>query len=62
MIDLTYRMYRDFGFEDIEVALSTRPDERVGEDALWDVSEDALAQALVDKKIPCKVQKGEGTF
>ena len=62
LIDLTYRMYRDFGFEDIEVALSTRPDERVGEDALWDVAEDALAQALVDKKIPYKVQKGEGAF
>ena len=62
LIDLTYRMYRDFGFEDIEVALSTRPDERVGEDALWDAAEDALAQALVDKKIPYKVQNGEGAF
>jgi threonyl-tRNA synthetase len=62
LIDLTYRMYRDFGFEDIEVALSTRPDERVGEDALWDVAEDALAQALIDKKIPYKVQEGEGAF
>jgi threonyl-tRNA synthetase len=62
LIDLTYRMYRDFGFEDIEVALSTRPNERVGEDALWDVAEDALAQALVDKKIPYKVQDGEGAF
>ena len=62
LIDLTYRMYRDFGFEDIEVALSTRPDDRVGEDALWDVAEDALAQALVDKKIPYTVQNGEGAF
>jgi threonyl-tRNA synthetase len=62
LIDLTYRMYRDFGFEDIEVALSTRPDERVGDDALWDVAEDALAQALIDKKISYKVQKGEGAF
>jgi len=62
LIDLTYRMYQDFGFEDIEVALSTRPNERVGEDALWDVAEDALAQALIDKKIPYKVQEGEGAF
>ena len=62
LIDLTYRMYRDFGFEDIEVALSTRPNERVGEDSLWDVAEDALAQALTDKKIPYKVQEGEGAF
>jgi threonyl-tRNA synthetase len=62
LIDLTYRMYRDFGFEDIEVALSTRPDERVGEDALWDIAEEALAQALIDKNIPYKVQEGEGAF
>jgi threonyl-tRNA synthetase len=62
LIDLTYRMYQDFGFEDIEVALSTRPEERVGEDTLWDIAEDALAQALVDKEIPYKVQKGEGAF
>jgi len=35
LIELTYRMYRDFGFDDIEVALSTRPEQRVGEDTLW---------------------------
>jgi threonyl-tRNA synthetase len=62
LIDLTYRMYRDFGFEDIEVALSTRPAERVGEDTLWDVAEDALAQALIGKKISYKVKNGEGAF
>jgi threonyl-tRNA synthetase len=62
LIDLTYRMYQDFGFEDIEVALSTRPAERVGEDALWDTAEAALEQALVDKKIPYKLQEGEGAF
>jgi threonyl-tRNA synthetase len=62
LIELTYRMYRDFGFEDIEVALSTRPKERVGEDALWDRAEDALARALEEKGIKYVVQPGEGAF
>jgi len=62
LIELTYRMYRDFGFEDIEVALSTRPKERVGEDALWDRAEDALARALEEKGIEYVVQPGEGAF
>lgn len=62
LIDLTYRMYRDFGFHDIEVALSTRPEQRVGEDALWDRAEAALAKALDDKGIAYTVQEGEGAF
>jgi len=62
LIELTYRMYRDFGFEDIEVALSTRPKQRVGEDALWDRAEDALARALDEKGIEYVVQPGEGAF
>ncbi len=62
LIELTYRMYRDFGFNDIEVALSTRPEQRVGEDALWDRAEDALARALEEKGIDYVVQPGEGAF
>ncbi len=62
LIELTYRMYKDFGFSDIEVALSTRPQERVGEYALWDRAERALADALEEKNIPYTVQPGEGAF
>ena len=62
LIDLTYRMYNDFGFEEIEVALSTRPENRVGDDLLWDRSEKALAAALEEKGIPFTVQEGEGAF
>ena len=62
LIELTYRMYKDFGFEDIEVALSTRPEQRVGEDALWDRAEEALARALDEKGIKYVVQPGEGAF
>ena len=62
LIELTYRMYKDFGFTDIEVALSTRPEQRVGEDALWDRAEKALADALEEKGIAYTVQPGEGAF
>ena len=62
LIELTYRMYKDFGFEDIEVALSTRPEQRVGEDALWERAEEALARALDEKGIKYVVQPGEGAF
>ena len=62
LIDLTYRMYNDFGFSDIEVALSTRPEQRVGDDRLWDAAEEALKKALDDKGIIYTVQKGEGAF
>ncbi len=62
LIELTYRMYRDFGFKEIEVALSTRPEQRVGEDVLWDRAEKALALALEEKGITYTVQPGEGAF
>jgi threonyl-tRNA synthetase len=62
LIDLTFEAYRTLGFDDIEVALSTRPEQRVGEDALWDSAESALAAALQEKSIPYMVQEGEGAF
>jgi threonyl-tRNA synthetase len=61
-IDLVFQVYRDFGFENIEVALSTRPDKRVGEDALWDKAEKALEVALNNKGLDWKLQPGEGAF
>ncbi len=61
-IDLVYEVYEDFGFTDIQVALSTRPDERVGDDAAWDKAEKALEVALDNKKLNWKLQPGEGAF
>ncbi|ABM61215.1 threonine--tRNA ligase [Halorhodospira halophila] len=61
-IDLVYRAYRDFGFEDVLIALSTRPDERVGDDALWDKAESALATALETHGLDYTLQPGEGAF
>lgn len=61
-IDLLFSVYRDFGFEDVEIKLSTRPESRVGEDALWDRAEQALAQVLEHKGLAYELQPGEGAF
>lgn len=61
-IDLVYKVYHDFGFDKIQVKLSTRPEERVGADEVWDKAEAALEQALNDKELPWELQPGEGAF
>lgn len=61
-IDEVAVVYRDFGFDEIITALSTRPDKRVGSDADWDRSEKALADALETKGLAYKLQPGEGAF
>ncbi len=62
LIDMVFETYRDFGFPDIELALSLRPDQRVGSDALWDKGEAALDKSLRDKGLEFRVQPGEGAF
>ncbi|MDH3342458.1 MAG: threonine--tRNA ligase [Gammaproteobacteria bacterium] len=61
-IDLVYEVYADFGFTEVLVALSTRPEKRVGDDAAWDRAEKALEVALDDKGLEWKLQPGEGAF
>ena len=61
-IDLLYEVYADFGFEEVIVKLSTRPEQRVGEDHLWDQAEKALADALDHKGLAWELQPGEGAF
>ncbi|HBG29414.1 MAG TPA: threonine--tRNA ligase, partial [Gammaproteobacteria bacterium] len=61
-IDLVFQVYRAFGFEDVTIALSTRPEARVGSDAQWDRAESALASALSSKGLAYRVQPGEGAF
>jgi len=60
--ELVFDVYRDFGFEDIQVKLSTRPEQRVGSDAVWDRAEAALGDALEANNIEYQVQPGEGAF
>lgn len=61
-IDLLFEVYRDFGFEDIQINLSTRPEQRVGDDAIWDKAEKALTLALDHKDLAWQLQPGEGAF
>jgi len=62
LIDMVFETYRDFGFDSIDLALSLRPEQRVGSDALWDKGEAALDKALKDKGLEFRVQPGEGAF
>ncbi|MBS01682.1 MAG: threonine--tRNA ligase [Gammaproteobacteria bacterium] len=61
-IDILYSVYRDFGFNEIIVKLSTRPEQRVGSDEVWDKSEAALAEALDAKGLAWDILPGEGAF
>ncbi|MHA7835633.1 MAG: threonine--tRNA ligase, partial [Algiphilus sp.] len=59
---LTLAIYKDFGFENIIIKLSTRPEKRIGADELWDQAESALANALGDLGLEYTVFEGEGAF
>ncbi len=61
-IELLYSVYRDFGFDDVIIELSTRPERRIGADALWDKAEAALADALVAADIAYQENPGDGAF
>lgn len=56
------QVYADFGFEQFDVAFSTRPAVRAGSDALWDRAEAMLARAARAAGLDCVVQPGEGAF
>jgi threonyl-tRNA synthetase len=59
---LLQSVYDDFGFKDVAVKLSTRPDVRAGDDATWDRAEKALEEAIVASGIPYEIMEGEGAF
>ena len=59
---LLENVYRDFGFENIAVKLSTRPDVRAGDDATWDRAEKGLQDAVDAAGLPCEIMPGEGAF
>ena len=61
-IDLLFEVYRDFGFEEVLVKLSTRPEQRVGSDELWDKAEKSLEDELNHKGLEFELQPGEGAF
>jgi threonyl-tRNA synthetase len=61
-IDLLFKVYTDFGFKNVLIKLSTRPEKRVGSDEVWDKAEKALEFALNHKKLDWDLQPGEGAF
>ncbi len=61
-IELLHEVYADFGFNEIIVKLSTRPENRVGSDEVWDKAEHALEQALNAAELDWDLQPGEGAF
>ncbi len=61
-IDLLFEVYRDFAFDEVLVKFSTRPQLRVGSDAVWDRAERSLRNALEQKGLDWELQPGEGAF
>ncbi|MBF0255293.1 MAG: threonine--tRNA ligase [Gammaproteobacteria bacterium] len=60
--DLLFEVYKDFGFTEVLIKLSTRPEQRVGSDETWDKAEKALEDALNSKGLAFELQPGEGAF
>ena len=61
-IDMLFEVYQDFGFHDVIIKLSTRPENRVGSDKIWGKAEQALEQALNNRQLEWELQPGEGAF
>jgi threonyl-tRNA synthetase len=61
-ISMVMKVYQDFGFDQIELKLSTRPEKRIGTDEEWDKAEGALAAALDAQGLRWELQPGEGAF
>ncbi len=61
-IKMVYDIYSTFGFENIQVKLSTRPEKRIGADEMWDRAEAGLAAALSHNGLDYEIQEGEGAF
>ncbi|MFQ1023628.1 threonine--tRNA ligase [Avibacterium paragallinarum] len=61
-IRMVYDIYSTFGFNNIQVKLSTRPEKRIGSDEMWDRAEQGLANALKHNGLDYEIQEGEGAF
>jgi threonyl-tRNA synthetase len=62
MNDLILSIYEDFGFSDVRIKFSDRPEKRIGDEAVWDKAEAALMEALNASGRPWTLNKGEGAF
>ena len=62
VIDLTFEIYRAFGFEDFHIELSTQPEKHIGSDEIWETATKALSEALEVKGIDYQINEGDGAF
>ncbi|MHC4842309.1 MAG: threonine--tRNA ligase [Planctomycetota bacterium] len=62
VIELTFEIYRAFGFENFHIELSTKPEKHIGTDEIWDISTGALKAALEHKNIDYQINEGDGAF
>jgi threonyl-tRNA synthetase len=62
VIELTFEIYRAFGFKDFHIELSTKPENHIGSDEIWETATNALINALKHKNIDYKVNEGDGAF
>ncbi|MBN1796033.1 MAG: threonine--tRNA ligase [Sedimentisphaerales bacterium] len=62
VIELTFEIYRTFGFDDFHIELSTKPQKHIGSDEIWETATNALEGALKHKEIDYKVNPGDGAF
>jgi len=62
VIELTFEIYKTFGFEDFRIELSTKPQKHIGSDEIWEIATNALKGALEYKKIKYKINPGDGAF
>ncbi|MHC4084535.1 MAG: threonine--tRNA ligase [Planctomycetota bacterium] len=62
VIDLTFEIYKAFGFEDFHIELSTKPEKHIGSDEIWEIATNALKGALEHRNIEYKINEGDGAF
>lgn len=62
VLQFSVNLLRDFGLKDFHLYLSTRPEDRVGDEAKWDAAETALKQALERSELPFSLNEGDGAF
>jgi threonyl-tRNA synthetase len=62
MNNLILSIYKDFGFNDVHIKFSDRPEKRIGDDAVWTIAENALMKTLEATQHPWTLNKGEGAF
>lgn len=61
-LKLILDIYKDFGFDEVKIVLATRPEKRIGSDEIWDITENALSNALKNHGYEFEVHEGDGAF